>query len=317
MSTIKDVARRANVSVTTVSRVLNNNGYVHHDTKRIIEEAMNELKYSPNIFASNLSKGSTNTIGIIVKYITNPNSSKLIDIIEKECMKKRIKVIIGITRDSKVMEDYYLNMFKKHNVDGLILLDKVIDTNSFIELDKPTISIDYKINENTSSITIDYNDGIANVCNYLIKEQKNNILIIKYANRECKSTNDLSKLLDKNNINKTFIELDEDFTKEELLTILNEIQFDSIYTTCDIIAISTISSLNKLKIKVPDVCSVIGNSNISFSSIITPSLTSLDYPSEEIGLNAFEVIYNNIINNEKGVVHKTVITNLVKRESTI
>lgn len=316
MSTIKDVAKKANVSVTTVSRVLNKNGYVHHDTKRIIEEAMNELKYSPNAFAEGLSRGTTNIIGLIINYITDPNSSKIIDILEQECQKKRFKTIIGITRESKNMEDYYFNLFKKYNIDGLIIANEVKNVSDFISLNKPMVSIDHYINNDTSSIKVNYELGINLAVEKLIDENRNNILIIKYKNKDNKNTISFVNKLREKNITANVLEIDEDFDKEHLFNIISHSDFDGIYTTCDIIAISTVSILHKLKIKVPEMCSVIGSSNSSFSSIITPALTSIDFPAEKIATSAFDILYNNITKEENKVIHELIDINLIKREST-
>lgn len=316
MSTIKDVARKANVSVTTVSRVLNKNGYVHHDTKKIIEEAMNELQYSPNTFAEGLARGTTNTIGLILNYITNPNSSKLLDILEEECYKKRLKIIIGITRNSKSMEDYYFNLFKKHNIDGIILADKVSNSKSFQSLNKPIVTIDHKLNELVSSINVNYFHGVESVIENFVNEQRKNILILKYKNKSYEDVIQLHNSLIKYDITTTIVELEDDFEKDELNDVISQNSFDGIYTTCDIISISTMSILHKLRIKVPDTCSVVGNYNLSFSSIISPSLTSIEYPAHKIADSAFNIIYNNISENTNKVTHEIIETSLIKREST-
>ena len=69
--TISDIAKMANVSQSTVSRVLNNSGYVKDDTKKRVEMIIKELNYTPNAIARSLSKSETNTIGVIVPDITN------------------------------------------------------------------------------------------------------------------------------------------------------------------------------------------------------------------------------------------------------
>lgn len=316
MSTIKDVAKRANVSVTTVSRVLNNNGYVHQDTKKIIEDAMNELKYSPNTFAQGLSTGTTNTIGLIINHITDSNSSKLVDMLESECNKKRIKTLIGITRKSDAMEQYYFNLFKKYNVDGIIIANKLNNIDDFISLNKPIVTIDHTIDENTSSIKVDYNQGINLILNNFINDNRKNIIILDYKNKYNDNIDRLITILNDNNITTNVIELEEDFNKDYLQDELSKYNFDGIYTTCDIIAISLISVLHKLRIKVPDMCSIIGSSNTSFSSIISPALTSIAYPAEKICSTAFELLYNNITNNEHKTIHEVIETNLIKRETT-
>ncbi|MFI3252196.1 MAG: LacI family DNA-binding transcriptional regulator [bacterium] len=316
MATIKDVARKANVSVTTVSRVLNNNGYVHQDTKKIIEDAMNELKYAPNLFAEVLSKGTSNIIGIIIENITNPNLNRLIDSIEKECTKNGFKLILGITRNSIGMEEYYLSMFKKYNVDGIIIGSKISHYQDFIDLNKPIISIDHNINDNISSINIDYNLGSILAAKEFLKCECKNVLILKYTDVFNKPLEKLISELNEYGINTTTKSLDGEFNKNELLEYLDTHVFDGIYTTCDIIAISTISILHKLRIKVPEKCCVIGCSSSSFASIITPTLTSIDFPTEKLAIKSFNTLLDYIINKNENVIHEVIDVSLIKREST-
>ena len=88
MATIIDVAKLAGVTSTTVSRVINNRGYISEKTRNKVYEAMNELNYKPNEIARALSKKKTNTIGIIVPHISHPYFSKLISNLENQAYKK-------------------------------------------------------------------------------------------------------------------------------------------------------------------------------------------------------------------------------------
>lgn len=314
MATIKEVAKRANVSVTTVSRVLNKNGYVHQDTKKTIEDAMLELNYSPNVFAEALSKGTTKTIGILIENITNPISYKLIDKLEKSCIKNGFKMLLGITRNSSSMENYYYNMFIKYNVSGIILASKTINVAPILELNKPIVTIDHIIDK-IPSVSIDYKECANLSINEFKNNKCNNLLLIKYVDKQNDSINYfISKAKDTFNV--SVIELEEDFNKDGLTKILLEHIFDGIYVTCDIIAISTISILSSNRINIPNDCCIIGCSSSSFSSIISPTLTSLDYPVDIISNKTVEMLINQINNNETMNTNEVVSIELIKREST-
>ena len=88
MATIVDVARLAGVTPTTVSRVINNRGYISEKTKKRVHEAMDELGYQPNEIARSLTKQKSNTIGVIVPHISHPYFAKLISNLENEAAKK-------------------------------------------------------------------------------------------------------------------------------------------------------------------------------------------------------------------------------------
>lgn len=316
MSTIKDVARKANVSVTTVSRVLNNNGYVHQDTKKNIERAISELNYSPNAFAEGLSKGTIKTIGVLIDNITNSTTNRLIEHIELLSQKNGYKVILGITRNSYALEQYYLNMFKKYNVDGMILSNKPILINDFISLNKPIVSIDNLINNDIPSVNINYDQGAKLAALELINNNCSNILIIKYDNETDKKIKSFVAELNNHEIEYKIKSFSNDFDKDHLFNFLSENTFDGIYTTCDLLALSTVSSLQKLKVKVPDKCCIIGFDNSSFANIINPSLSSIDYPIEIIANDAFNIVHSNIKENNKIIDHRIIDVILVKREST-
>lgn len=82
MATIKDIAARAGVTATTVSRVINNRGYISEETRKKVTQAMQEMNYQPNELARSLAKAHSNTIGVIVPHISHPFFSKMISALE-------------------------------------------------------------------------------------------------------------------------------------------------------------------------------------------------------------------------------------------
>ena len=94
MATIKDVAREAGLTVTTVSRVLNNRGYISEDARKKVYDAMEKLNYQPNEVARSLHKKTTNTIGLIVPHIRHPYFAEMISNIENEAFKKGYRILL-------------------------------------------------------------------------------------------------------------------------------------------------------------------------------------------------------------------------------
>ena len=94
MITIKDVAKEANISVTTVSRVLNNRGYISEETKEKVYAAMKRINYQPNEVARSLSKQSSNTIGVIVPHVSHPYFAELISNLESQAYKHGCKIFL-------------------------------------------------------------------------------------------------------------------------------------------------------------------------------------------------------------------------------
>ena len=94
MATIKDIAARAGVTATTVSRVINNRGYISEETRKKVTQAMQEMNYQPNELARSLAKAHSNTIGVIVPHISHPFFSKMISALESAAAKRGYKILL-------------------------------------------------------------------------------------------------------------------------------------------------------------------------------------------------------------------------------
>ena len=102
MATLKDVARESGLTVGTVSRVLNNRGYISEQTREKVYEVMRQLNYQPNEMARSLSKQKSNTIGVIVPHIVHPYFAKMISNLELAAYNQQYKILLfnskGITK---------------------------------------------------------------------------------------------------------------------------------------------------------------------------------------------------------------------------
>ncbi len=314
MSTIKDVALKANVSVTTVSRVLNNNGYVHKDTKEIITKAIKELNYYPNLQSEYEGDENKPVIGILINTIPSTTSSKLLDSLQQYCKEKGYKTILAITRNSQELEKYYLELFKKHNVSGIVFAEKINTIVDFISLKKPMVSINFKICNSIPSILTNNDSAIELAFNEFKKNNCKKILLVKYNVDDFNKYNKLCNLLKESNIEVNTINVEKKINKNILYETIKKSEFDGIYTTSDLIAIPTMTILQQMKISIPKNCSVISYDNSPFSTLIWPSLTSIDYPVEKLASTAITTI-NSIITKEN-YDHQVIDVELILREST-
>ena len=130
MSTIVDVAKLAGVTLTTVSRVINNRGYISEKTRNKVNEAMDQLGYQPNEIARQLTKQRINTIGIIVAHISHPYFSKLISNLENESDKSVYKIILCNNKEKAEKEKQYLDICKSNRVAGIILCSGNVESNN-------------------------------------------------------------------------------------------------------------------------------------------------------------------------------------------
>lgn len=121
LSSIKDIAARAGVSTTTVSHVLNKSRYVHPDTVDRVMQAVQDLKYKPNMLARSLRRRTTNTIGLLVSDVENPYFSELARAVEAAAIKRGYNMIFCNTDENLEKEILYVDVLFAKQVDGLII----------------------------------------------------------------------------------------------------------------------------------------------------------------------------------------------------
>ena len=121
MSTIREVAARAGVSVTTVSRTLNNRGYISQKMRERISKAMAELNYQPNEVARSLSFQHTKMIGVLVPEIDNPFFSRIVSLLSKLLTDRGYKMLLYVASGTDDDAPDYINMLKSNQVDGIII----------------------------------------------------------------------------------------------------------------------------------------------------------------------------------------------------
>ena len=121
MATLKDVAKLANVDVSTVSRALNNTSYVHPDTKEKIYAAAKELGYHPNAMARALRQGRSHVIAVVVPRLHLTIFSEILQGIEAEAEKRNYMTIVCVTEDDPKIEKDRLNRLRDSRVDGIII----------------------------------------------------------------------------------------------------------------------------------------------------------------------------------------------------
>lgn len=159
MAGIRDVAKRANVSISTVSLVLNNNGYVSAETRENVLRAMEELKYVPNELARNLYHNRTNIVGIILPDILHPFFGTFAKYAEMELYKRGFKTMLCSTVRKDNGEKEYIDMLKRQMMDGIIMGTHTLDTQEYDGIDKPIVSLDRYINENIPIVRSDHLKG--------------------------------------------------------------------------------------------------------------------------------------------------------------
>ena len=120
MATLKDVAKASGLTVGTVSRVLNNRGYISDKTREKVYRVMKELDYQPNEMARSLSKQKNNIIGVILPQIEHPYFAKVLSRLEREAAKQGYRIMLFVSRNKEKRVDQCIDMCKSGRVAGVV-----------------------------------------------------------------------------------------------------------------------------------------------------------------------------------------------------
>lgn len=159
MASIRDVARKANVGATTVSRVLNGSGYVSEDTRKKIEDAMNELNYTPNELARNLFHKKTGIIAVIVPDASHPFFAEFVKNVESLLYGMGYKMMLCNTVESQNNEKEYLDMLNRHIVDGIITGCHTLEIEEYGVIKKPIVALDRMLGEDIPMVVSNHKKG--------------------------------------------------------------------------------------------------------------------------------------------------------------
>lgn len=159
MASIRDVAKRAQVAACTVSRVLNNTGYVADETRAKIEKAMADLNYIPNELARSMFRQKVGIIAMLVPDIVHPFFSTLAKYMEEELYLKGYKLMLCSTANNTSREREYMEVFKTNLVDGVILAANTLDQSEYQMFKKPIVMLDRFVSPSIPVVVSDHKKG--------------------------------------------------------------------------------------------------------------------------------------------------------------
>ena len=334
--TLKQIAEELGISITTVSKALKDYPDVSKKTRKLVRETASMLNYKPNTFAVNLRTKESKTIGLVIPEIVHHFFSSVIKGIISQAEKKGYLVITLQSNESYELEKKQIDLLISKRVDGILisLANGTIDYKHISEIlnqETPIVMFD-KIAKviKCSKVIIDDRKAAYSATQHLIDIGCRRIAHFR------------GPLLPQNSIDR-FLGYKEALTANNLpydaslVYLLNDMSFeegqfyakqllkdhkdvDGIFINTDLVAIGAIAEFNKQRVKVPEQINVIGFSNWFMSSVISPSLTTINQPGFEMGKKAFKLLYKEIKNkkNKKPIKYEDIVlkTTLVVREST-
>jgi len=327
-TTIKDVAKLAEVHPSTVSRVINDDSRISEKTKNKVLLIIKKLGYTPNAIARGLKIKRTYTLGMLIPDITNPFFAEIARGVEDTANKNNYNVILCNTDDKLKKERTYLEILKGKRVDGLILGTAHIKDKSILELEKkkfPYILVSRNIEKlNKNCIIIDDIEGGMMATEYLINLGYRRIAHITGPLKTRSALNRLKgyKLaLKKYNI-KYMDELVEegDFrikggyqAMKKFLKLLDLPR--AIFAANDLLALGAMQAIQKKNLHIPEDFSVVGFNDIKLASFVYPTLTTIRQPMLEMGELAVKMLLRIIEEGEFNQRKILLKSKLIIRES--
>jgi len=340
MVTIKDIAKKANVSTATVSYVLNDSAQISEATREKVLKIVDEMNYKRNNIAKSLRTNKTNTIGVIVEDMTVFNSPKIIDGINKYVEEHGFHIILSNLRLNKKIGNSYEEVFKHseeinetidvlltRQIDGIIYIgEHTRDVSNIMGNVKKPVVYTYCYSSQENSYSVNYNDKLAayQATNYLINLGHEKIAVISGMINSKPSHERLQgyqqALIDYNlNLDPSLIrtgnwEYETGFElSKELLKSNN--RPTAVFAFNDLMAVGVIDGAESLGYKVPADLSVIGFDNREFSHFFKPKLTTIDLPLAKMGQEATRILIDLIDKKKIEENSLQIECEFIKRES--
>ena len=326
--TIKDIAREAGVSITTVSRVLNNKAEgMSKETREKVLKVMADLNYQPNKLARGLVTKRSNMLGLIVPNISNPFFPELCRGAEDEANQRNYSLIICNSDDQSQKEENYLRLLQEQQVDGILLSSKnKLSQSSKEQLESGKIA--YVLFDrggeasNHSGVFLDNDKGGYIAGKHLADLGHTNIACmtgpLEILNAQQRLSGFQRALAEASiELPKSFI-LVGDFQMEVAYHIAKKfLQHNSvtaIFASNDLMACGIYQAAHELGLQIPEQLSIVGFDDIPLVTALIPKLTTVRQDTYEMGRKAIELLINEIENNSsEGVVFEP---SLIVREST-
>ena len=329
MPNISDVAKRARVSRTTVSRVLNHGSDVSEETRRRVLEAIEALKYRPSALARSLIKQKTDTLGVILSDITDPFFSRIIQGVEDVAHKFGYGIVYASMRWDAQLKHNYVRFLSSGRVDGLLIMGHVVGNEDYVrtlvEEGFPTVLVEHWIEGLVANfISIDNQGGGYLATRHLLDLGHRRIAHLAGHRNARVAAERLQGY--RAALAEAGVPFDDrlvvycDFTTESALAAARDLlRLDprptAVFAANDLMAYGAVHAAREAELDVPRDLAVVGFDNIELASLVSPPLTTVSQPRYEIGSVAALTLIQQIENKDAKPVSSEFKTSLVVRES--
>lgn len=308
MATIKDVAKMAGVSTTTVSHVINKTRFVAKETEEAVRLAIKTLRYSPSAVARSLKVNTTKSIGMIVTTSEAPYFAEIIHAVEEHCYRQGYSLFLCNTQNNPEKIKNHLEMLAKKRVDGLLVMCSEY-TQSSLDLlssfhDLPMVVMDWGPDSTDTDVIEDnsFTGGYLATKHLIDCGHKKIGLIAGELSKTTAKTryNGFVKAMEEAGlaINEDWI-MEGFFEPEDGYECMNKILIQkelptAVFCCNDVMALGAISAITEKGLRVPDDISIIGYDNIHSSRFYAPPLTTIHQSKSRLGAQAIHLLFERI-----------------------
>lgn len=307
MITIKEVAKEAGVSITTVSRVMNNRGYISAETRGKVEGAMKKLNYQPNQLARSFHSKKTFYIGLLIPDVTIPFFTEMTGRIETRLHKQGYKLFLCNAKGRGTDEVQYLNMLFQNKVDGIIIGTHMLKTEYYRAIELPVVALDVTLSDSIPIVSSDHAKGGRLAAEEFVRNQcKCVIQLVGDVNIKTPSfirNNVFSQILKENNIRCINYSMkNSELSRERYYSIAKKIfeeypQIDGVFST-DLVVANVMKYLLDIGKKIPEDVKIVGYDGGDVAKLMYPSMTYVEQPFDLIADKIVDILLRKI-NGEK------------------
>jgi LacI family transcriptional regulator len=330
---ITDIARQLNISITTVSFILNGKAKEKHISESLTKKVLDfveEIGYKPNQLAQSLRTGKTKIIGFMVEDISNPFFANIARMIEGKAFDRGYKLIYCSTENNTDKARELIKIFRDRHLDGYIITPPAgieEDIKSLMDEKLPVILFDrYFPDLKTSYVVVDNFGGTYKAINHLIEKEHRNIAIVTIQSEQTQMLERLSgyeEALNEHGLKHfvfkaTFGEDSEDTIRQIISFLEGNPEIDAVFFATNYLAVSGIEAIDRLGLSIPEDIGVIAFDDNEIFRLNKPAITAIAQPIEEISKQLIDIILKNLDENYNSVNTQSIIlpTKLILRKST-
>ncbi|WP_291147889.1 LacI family DNA-binding transcriptional regulator [Flavobacterium sp. UBA7680] len=331
--TIKDIAKQAEVSISTVSFVINGKGEkmaISPPVIKKVQDVAQKLQYKPSMIASSLRTGKTRSIGLIVEDIANQFFADLARVIEDEAKNIDYRVFYCSTGDDNDRSEELVQSLLQANVEGFIItptknLERTIGM--LLKMQKPVVLIDrYFANQKVSHVAMDNYEGSYSAVKYLIEKGRKNIAVVNIKTgmiqMKLREKGYIEALKEEGIYNENFTlhleyQVSEKSRIDSIVNFFKENpEIDAVLFLSNYLGLAGLQACRILNYKIPEDIAVISFDDHDSFELHTPMISVIAQPIEEIAVKSIQLLMSQMTNYEDFKIEKVLKKGkLIIRES--